>query len=92
MYLIIGDKRRDLDLGFIMEIHNILELLANPHLNFTLIFWTMWTIFMNFAFYFMTHLYRIYGSALGGSDMSEINVTKQKTASFVFGFKIYCEA
>lgn len=34
MYLIIGDKRRDLDLGFIMEIHNILELLANPHPEF----------------------------------------------------------
>lgn len=56
----------------------------------TLLFWTMWTIFIlyqNFVFYLMTHLYRRYGSALGGSDISIINVTKQKQPPLFLVFK-----
>lgn len=55
MYLIIGDKRRDIDLEFVMEIQNILELPAHPPpwifldesvMDSTLLFGTMWTIFI----------------------------------------------
>lgn len=46
----------------------------------TLLLGTMWTIFilcLNFVFYAMTHLYRRYASALGGSDI-DITFTKPK--------------
>lgn len=71
-----------------MEIHNILELLANPHPEFHPHFWDHVD-----HFYILSELcilfhdmYRIYGSALGGSDMSEINVTRQKHNLLYFCF------
>lgn len=89
LFLITGDKRRDLNLELITDIHSIPELpahLPTPEslgisvTDSTLLFWghvdhfyIKWLSFV--LFYLMTHLYRRYGSALDVSDSSIFNIT-----------------
>lgn len=88
MRLFTGDKRRDPNLDIMMKAPNTLQPPAHPpmlllekcdgfhprvgdHVDH------FYIICLNFVFYAMTHLYRRYGSALGGSDI-DVSFTKPK--------------
>lgn len=103
MNLLTGDKRRNLDLELIKEVHSILEIPAHPtphHPEFlgksvmdsTFLFGTTWTSFyikwLSFVlFYLMTNLYRKLWLGLGCQWLKHHQCYKIRITSVSIGFK-----